>query len=62
MKLVPCNENTRLGDMISDFEQITGFVGVDSEGQVVTDVCEMYNDALTQPFVTMVNAVARFID
>lgn len=62
MKLIPANENARVGDMISDFEQITGFVGVDAEGQTVTETCEMYGDAKCQPFVVSVFAVAKSID
>ena len=62
MKLIKCNDSYRIGDRISDFEQITGFVGLDDEGQVVTETCEMYGDAKSQPFVTEVRAIVKEID
>ena len=61
MKLIKCNDSYRIGDMVSDFEEITGFVGLDDEGQVVTETCEMFGDAKCQPFVVEVKAVVKEI-
>ena len=61
MKLIKCNNSYRIGYMVSDFEQITGFVGLDSESEIVTETCEMYDDAKIQPFVVEVKAVVKEI-
>lgn len=59
MTLMNCNEETRIGDYVSDNEQVVGFVGIDDENVVVTETCEMYGDAKCQPYVVSVRAVVK---
>lgn len=59
MTLMNCNEETRIGDYVSDNEHVVGFVGIDDENAVVTETCEMYGDAKSQPFVVEVKAVVK---
>lgn len=58
MKLMKCSEETRVGDYVSDNEYIAGFVGIDEEGDIVTETCEMYGDA-QYPFTVEVRAVVK---
>ena len=59
MTLMNCNEEMRVGDYVSDYEHIAGFVGLDAESEIVTETCEMFGDAKSQPFVVEVKAVVK---
>ena len=59
MTLMKCNREMRVGDYVSDYEYIVGFVGIDDENVVVTETCEMYDDAKCKPYVVDVRAVVK---